>query len=51
VIRESGTEPVVRVMAEAENEALVERVVDDLCETLTAAANRLGEATSEAEAD
>jgi phosphoglucosamine mutase len=31
LIRESGTEPLVRVMAEAEDETLVARVVDDLC--------------------
>ena len=35
LIRESGTEPVVRVMAEAEDEALVERVVALVCESLT----------------
>jgi len=34
LIRESGTEPVIRVMAEAEDETLVQRVVDDLCETI-----------------
>ena len=31
LIRESGTEPVVRVMAEGDDEALVARVVDELC--------------------
>jgi len=31
LIRESGTEPVVRVMAEGEDLLLVERVVDELC--------------------
>jgi phosphoglucosamine mutase len=31
LIRESGTEPLVRVMAEAEDEATVGRVVDELC--------------------
>ena len=34
LIRESGTEPVIRVMAEAEDEALVQRVVDEVCETI-----------------
>ncbi|MBV8400041.1 MAG: phosphoglucosamine mutase, partial [Acetobacteraceae bacterium] len=34
LIRESGTEPVIRVMAEAEDEVLVQRVVDELCETI-----------------
>ena len=37
VIRESGTEPLVRVMAEAEDEALVTRIVDDLCHAIGAA--------------
>ena len=36
LIRESGTEPLVRVMAEAEDEALVLRVVDELCEAIAA---------------
>ena len=31
LIRESGTEPVIRVMAEAEDETLVQQVVDELC--------------------
>ena len=31
LIRESGTEPLVRVMAEGEDEAAVGRVVDALC--------------------
>ncbi|HUZ63775.1 MAG TPA: phosphoglucosamine mutase [Acetobacteraceae bacterium] len=38
LIRESGTEPVVRVMAEAEDEALVARIVHDLCETIAGVA-------------
>jgi len=37
VLRASGTEPVVRVMAEAEDEALVTRVVDGLCEAIRTA--------------
>ena len=37
VIRPSGTEPVVRVMAEGDDHDLVERVVDDVCEALAAA--------------
>ena len=37
LIRESGTEPLVRVMAEAEDEALVARIVDELCDTIGAA--------------
>ena len=38
VIRPSGTEPVIRVMAEGDNRALVERVVDDVCDVLNATA-------------
>lgn len=34
LIRESGTEPLVRVMAEGEDAALVAEVVDILCETI-----------------
>jgi phosphoglucosamine mutase len=37
LIRASGTEPLIRVMAEAEDEALVTRVVDGLCDLLEAA--------------
>jgi len=47
LIRESGTEPVVRVMAEGEDLLLVERVVDELC-GLIAEAGRTGAATSAA---
>jgi phosphoglucosamine mutase len=36
VIRKSGTEPVVRVMAEGEDEALVEAVVDEICAAVKA---------------
>src|SRR5881398_2570188 len=38
VIRKSGTEPLIRVMAEGDDQALVERVVDDICEAVRAAA-------------
>ncbi|GMG82820.1 phosphoglucosamine mutase [Paralimibaculum aggregatum] len=31
VIRKSGTEPVIRVMGESEDAALLERVIDDIC--------------------
>ena len=31
VIRESGTEPVIRVMGEAESPDLLAEVVDDIC--------------------
>jgi len=37
VIRESGTEPVIRVMAESEDEALIATVIDEICETISAA--------------
>jgi len=35
VIRPSGTEPLIRVMAEGDDQILVERVVDDIVDTLT----------------
>ena len=38
VIRPSGTEPVIRVMAEGDNSVLVERVVDDVCDVLRSSA-------------
>ena len=34
LIRESGTEPLIRVMAEGEDEALLVRVLDALCQTV-----------------
>ena len=37
LIRESGTEPLVRVMAEGEDAVLVAQVVDKLCETIAEA--------------
>ena len=37
VIRKSGTEPLIRVMAEGDDPALVERVVDDICEAVQTA--------------
>jgi phosphoglucosamine mutase len=39
VIRKSGTEPVIRVMAEGEDEELVAAVVDEICTIIRAAAN------------
>ncbi len=36
LIRPSGTEPVIRVMGEGDDRALVERVVDDICQALAA---------------
>jgi phosphoglucosamine mutase len=38
VIRKSGTEPLIRVMAEGDDPALVERLVNDICEAVQAAA-------------
>jgi phosphoglucosamine mutase len=37
VIRKSGTEPLIRVMAEGDDLAMVERLVDDICEAVAAA--------------
>ena len=37
VIRKSGTEPLIRVMAEGDDPAMVERLVDDICEAVAAA--------------
>ncbi len=34
VIRKSGTEPLIRVMAEGEDEALIDAVVGDICHTI-----------------
>ena len=36
VLRESGTEPLIRVMVEAQDEQLVRQVVDDMCAAITA---------------
>jgi phosphoglucosamine mutase len=38
VVRNSGTEPVIRVMAQGEDEALLASVVDDICDTILAVA-------------
>jgi phosphoglucosamine mutase len=38
VIRNSGTEPVIRVMAQGEDEALLSSVVDEICEVILAVA-------------
>ena len=37
VIRKSGTEPLIRVMAEGDDPAMVERLVDDICEAVASA--------------
>ncbi len=36
VIRPSGTEPVIRIMGEGDDKAMVEEVVDGIAEVLTA---------------
>ena len=36
LVRKSGTEPLLRIMAEGEDEGLVRRVVDDIAETIDA---------------
>ena len=38
VIRKSGTEPLIRVMAEGEDMAVVKRLVDNICEAVQSAA-------------
>jgi phosphoglucosamine mutase len=38
VIRKSGTEPLIRVMAEGDDPELVERLVDSICEAVQSAA-------------
>ena len=38
LIRKSGTEPLIRVMAEGEDPAMVEEVVDSICEAVKQAA-------------
>ena len=38
LVRASGTEPLIRVMAEGDDDKLVEQVVNDLCDVITKAA-------------
>ena len=38
LVRPSGTEPLIRVMAEGDDQALVENVVNDLCTVIETAA-------------
>jgi phosphoglucosamine mutase len=44
VIRKSGTEPVIRVMAEGEDEELIAAVVSEICVAIRAAANNTEDA-------
>jgi phosphoglucosamine mutase len=41
LIRKSGTEPLIRVMAEGEDEGLVKHVVDDICAAVRSAAAKV----------
>jgi phosphoglucosamine mutase len=43
VIRKSGTEPVIRVMAESEDEELVATVVKEICAAIHSFAARAGD--------
>jgi phosphoglucosamine mutase len=38
IIRPSGTEPLIRVMAEGDDEGLVNKIVDELCGVISKAA-------------
>lgn len=38
LVRPSGTEPVIRVMAEGDDKSRVEKIVDDICDSITRAA-------------
>ena len=38
LIRASGTEPLIRVMAEGEDRALIQAIVEELCATIAQAA-------------
>ena len=48
VIRPSGTEPVIRLMAEGDDEALVSAVIDDVAAAVIEAAEQAGERTGAA---
>ncbi len=41
LLRMSGTEPVLRVMAEGEDETMVDRIVAELCKTIVAASHEV----------
>jgi phosphoglucosamine mutase len=49
VTRNSGTEPVIRVMAQGEDEGLLASVVDEICREILAAVARSSEAIEEEE--
>jgi phosphoglucosamine mutase len=46
LIRKSGTEPVIRVMAEGEDAAMVDRLVGELCDLISHAAAPMDEAVA-----
>jgi phosphoglucosamine mutase len=50
VIRASGTEPVIRVMAQGENEDLLTQVVGDVCEAILATSHGAEDARSGSQA-
>jgi phosphoglucosamine mutase len=50
VIRASGTEPVIRVMAQGEDEALLQNVVGDICEAILATSHGTEDAGSGSQA-
>jgi phosphoglucosamine mutase len=50
VIRNSGTEPVIRVMAESEDETLMKSVVEEVCGAIVAAAHSTETVASPAQA-
>ena len=41
MIRKSGTEPVIRLMAQGEDQVLLASVVDDICEAILAEMARI----------
>jgi phosphoglucosamine mutase len=43
LIRASGTEPLIRVMAEGEDAALIQRIVEELCGTIAVATAQAAE--------
>ena len=47
LLRPSGTEPVIRVMAEGEDEAMVDRIVLHLCDTIQQAAEQATDQATE----
>ncbi len=44
LVRKSGTEPLIRIMAEGEDEALVAAIIDDIAEAVMAAGGAEGRA-------